>query len=406
MVKKFFNNDDSQVSLPTREDLQKYLDHIKANDVWITPYINELGAVGIPRDEPLLYPEYCHDIKLIRHGCSMLIGNLDWTNEENAECIQNKCVFLISPWGGSDGPYRILPTRMIAMPSILKRAGDTGSIMIRTDSTAGTTELPIRIKGERLAEDFQHYGGSCKILYRDGKVSACHSSAYAVIPAWEAVSALETYLKREHPHTEYDTGLVSHEYLVAEYLLNDKVMEENFRLKMNDAGADIAELHAGVRFATSDVAQSRVWATIFYDADGVRTTMCEGIGIEHKGEATVQDFADALPDLDILFNECEQRIEELGNMDIMDVSFVVGEVAEAYQFIPKGKKEELVAETKIRFPKGGTGIDVFLALNDIIQRHAKAKQLSATRYVALCQQVARLMKLPFDRIDRGEEWKK
>ncbi len=57
----------------------------------------------------------------------------------------------------------------------------------------------------------------------------------------------------DHPDYEFDNGIVSHEYLMVEYLLNDTLMEESVRLKLNDAGAKISKLKAGIRFSTSDV---------------------------------------------------------------------------------------------------------------------------------------------------------
>lgn len=54
----------------------------------------------------------------------------------------------------------------------------------------------------------------------------------------------------------------------------------------------------------------------------------------------------------------------------------------------------------------GTAIDVYLALNDIIQRHAKMNNVSPTRYLNLCEQVSKMMNLPYDKIDKGEDFTK
>lgn len=50
---------------------------------------------------------------------------------------------------------------------------------------------------------------------------------------------------------------------MVEYLMNDEEMEQSFRLKLNDAGADISELKAGIRFSTSDIGASKVYASVF-----------------------------------------------------------------------------------------------------------------------------------------------
>ena len=61
------------------------------------------------------------------------------------------------------------------------------------------------------------------------------------------------------------------------------------------------------------------------------------------------------------------------------------------------------AELRIQYPGGGTAIDVYLALNDIIQRYSEENKISPTRYLNLSEQVAKLMHLPFERIDHKKK---
>lgn len=62
----------------------------------------------------------------------------------------------------------------------------------------------------------------CKILIRDGKISAMMSNGYSILPADELVGALEKELKKEHKDMKMLSATISHEYLNIEYLLNDK----------------------------------------------------------------------------------------------------------------------------------------------------------------------------------------
>ena len=71
--------------------------------------------------------------------------------------------------------------------------------------------------------------------------------------------------------------------------MNDEEMEQSFRLKLNDAGADISELKAGIRFSTSDIGASKVYASVFYDADGVRTTC--NLPVNQLAELLIMDGA-------------------------------------------------------------------------------------------------------------------
>lgn len=186
--------------------------------------------------------------------------------------------------------------------------------------------------------------------------------------------------------------------------MNDTLMEESVRLKLNDAGAKISKLKAGIRFSTSDVGLSKVYATVFYDADGIRTTLGAGIEMEHKGDAKTEKFEEKVAYLGTLFKECEEQIERMGNIPIRNLAGCVKEIREVYTFLPKSTAETVEEELQLKYPNGGTAIDVYLALNDIIQRHAKSANLSPTRYLNLSEQVAKLMKLPYEKIENGE-WK-
>ena len=106
----------------------------------------------------------------------------------------------------------------------------------------------------------------------------------------------------------------------------------------------------------------------------------------------------------MILKESEERIEQLGNIDIKDVAGCVEKIREVYTFLPKTVAEKVEEDLRIQFPNGGTAVDVYLALNDIVERHSKINVLSPTRYLNLCEQVAKLMKLPFAKIDAGESW--
>ena len=403
MVKKYLQRDDEIRILNNHNELDEYLAFRKAHDEWITPFINEMAAVGIP-NEPLFIPSYCTGIKVAKNGYKLDVKDIDLSEPEAYECIEDTGLFLVFPYKNQIIAY---PTRRTAYASICKRADDDGSIMYRFDAKPNKGVLPINEKAERLCRDYQLFSDKCKILLRDGKVAAVLSKGYTVLPCDELINALETQLKEDHPEFSFHTGQVSHEFLIAEYLLNDIEMEESLRLKLNDAGADFTELKAGIRFASSDIGMSKVYASVFFDANGIRTTLGKAVAMEHKGEASVEMFQDMLKDLGTCLKECEEEIERLGNMGIQDISGCVEAICEAYPGIfPKAVSETVIDELKISYTVPGTAVDVYLALNDIIQRHCQINEVTPTRYLGLCEQVSHLMKLPFDKIDRGEEFQK
>ena len=95
-------------------------------------------------------------------------------------------------------------------------------------------------------------------------------------------------------------------------------MEESFRLALNDAGGHVKTLKAGIRFSTSDVGMGKVYATLFYDANGTRMALSGRIELEHDGDSTTDKFKTQLQDLGIMFKESEEQIELLGNTDIAE----------------------------------------------------------------------------------------
>lgn len=403
MVTKYLQKDDEVKVLETHQDLLDYAAFRDKHDEWIQPYINEMAAVGIP-NEPLFVPGYCKDIRVQKNGYKQDVEDIDLSEPENYECIEDTGLFLVFPYNGKIVAY---PTRRIAYSTICKRADDDCGTMYRFDSKYNKSVLPINEKAERLCRDYQLYSDKCKILLRDGKVSAALSKGYQILPVNELIDTLENQLRSDHPDFLFDSGQVSHEYLVVEYLLNDIEMEESFRLKLNESGADFSTIKAGVRFATSDVGMSKVYANMFYDADGIRTALGEGIEMEHKGDASIEKFAEKMENLGNCFKECEERIEKLGNIDISDVPGCVSRICEAYAgTFPKAISEAVINELVASRAKLGTAIDVYLALNDIIQRHAKMNNVSPTRYLNLCEQVSKMMNLPYDKIDRGEDFTK
>ena len=126
--------------------------------------------------------------------------------------------------------------------------------------------------------------------------------------------------------------------------------------------------------------------------------------MKHVGDASIEKFGNAMENLGMILKESEERIEQLGNIDIKDVAGCVEKIREVYTFLPKTVAEKVEEDLRIQFPNGGTAVDVYLALNDIVERHSKINVLSPTRYLNLCEQVAKLMKLPFAKIDAGESW--
>lgn len=396
--KKYLLSEDEIRIFYSKKDLQEYLDFRKENDEWISCYINELAAVGIP-NLPLFIPAKCTDINVKRSTYTIEVENIDYEQEDNDNCINNTGLFLIIPYQNKMVPF---PTRGLAYNTICQRVDDYCGTMLRFDEKPTKSVLPIDEKAARLTRDFELYSDRCKILYRDAMVSAVLSKEYVILPADKLLEHLEEKLQKAYPDLEFIGGEVSIEHLICQYNLNDRAIEEKLRIKLNNMGNNINTLKAGIQFSTSDIGLSSVTVNIFFDCDGIRMFLA-GINIPHKGDTSIEKFANRMEEFDMILKESEERIEILGNMEINNVASVVEQIAQEYNSVfPQKTTFEVVNELKLKFPSGGTGIDVYLGLNDIINRHNILNILTLSRYLSLLEDVAKLIKLPFDKIDTGE----
>lgn len=399
MEERLLKNGESK-AFYSKNELQEYLKFRKEHDKWATPYMaSEVGVVGLD-NLPLLLPGLCKDIVIKKTMYELKTADIDPDAEEVQECLSETGLFIAFPL---EGKMVTKPSTWNAYGNLLMRTDDYCGTMNRFDPKTNKKVLPIDEKAARINRDLELYGDICKILYRDCKVQAVLSKEYVVLPADELVSVLEEKLAYEHPNMEFTEGSVCEEFLIACYELNNRAIEEEIRLKLNDTGININTLKAGVQFSTSDIGLSSVTADIYFICDGTKIFL-NGIRMPHKGnETSVALFSEKLDSFGEALKDAEEMIERLGNIEVSDVAGTVREVTEHFSSVfPNKVTSEVLEELELQYKTGGTGIDVYMALNDIVNRHAQTNNLTPVRYLQLTEQVTKLMKLPFDRIDAGE----
>ena len=397
-VLKYLESDVADHIFTSKEEMEEYNRFRRERDKWIILPLNQVGAYGIS-NLPLFVEERAEKPVVKINGFDQEVKQIDLTSQENKECIQCTGLFLCVP---TEDGYVALPTDGRSLTSIYQRSDDFCGVMTRDNPKTGKMVLPIEEKAERVTRDNSLFSLFCKILFRDGKVRFSGSDQYTIADNGELIRILEEELQKQHPDMEYVEGAVSHEYLTAVYRLNNRMLEESLRISLNDMGNDIHELTSGVRFVTSDIGMSAVRANVYLDLDGTRVFL-KGIAVNHKDSELEDTFAENLTKFGEVLKESEERIEQIGNVDVADVYGMVKMITEYYSTIfPSKVSEEVLNELPIRYPHGGTGIDVYLSLNDIINRHQKLNQLSLARTLDLQEQVAGLIYLPYDKLASGE----
>ncbi len=403
---KYLRRDDTEVVLEKREELEEYLDFRQQNDVVYKIPIDNLRVFGMT-NIPLFAQQTIDDYRFNFKGYEMPVVKADYDLPEVKECLEESGIFLILQY--EDNKNYMLPTNFYSFSHILQRTDDFCGTMARTECKQAKKILSPEEKAERLNRDFDLYSDECLVLVRDRKVRAVHSRVYKWLDNKKLIDTFEKVIKEDNEDLSFSSAEISHEYVIVNYLLNNELVEDSLRLQLNDHGSNIKEIKAGVRFVTSDIGMSAVRAQIYLIIDDNKITL-NSIYMEHKGDVSVEKFEELLSNnFAALLKESEERIEELGNTDITNIPFVVREIVENNTSVfPKKIAEEVIAELEIQYPVtvGGTAIDCYLALNEIINRHANTEKCGLNRYLALADSVAGMINLPYEKIEKGNYYKK
>lgn len=192
--------------------------------------------------------------------------------------------------------------------------------------------------------------------------------------------------------------MFSHEYLVLDYMLNDDIMEDSFISMLSEYGVSAKTVKAGVRFSTSDVGNSCVTAAPFYDLDGARIRLGKPICLSHDKGHSIEQFIKMLNGLAMVFKENEDLVEKLGNTQIKHSGGCFLHIIDKNRSLRSGS-EDLADELDAEFPAGCTAIDVFLALNKIVEVRNSRKELNPTQLINLTETIAKLLLINYTDYD-------
>lgn len=295
--KKFFNHDTDIVKLENRNDLQKYLDHIKEDDVVQNVYINECAALGMI-NAPLLLPSFMADNKI------------DCDDQDAAECCEDYGIFLVFP---TELKMETLPTRYTAFKSICARAGLSCVSMSNTEEKPNVKPLAPDRKAAIITECLKLYSDTAQILIRDGKVSAMHSKIYGWLMPYDIIEPFEHFAKLTWPNMEFSYGEVSHEYLYADYYLHDELAEDSMKLLLEQFGAKIdGKLKAGIRVSTSDVADAALRFSPFYEINGTRVRIGRPLEVIHHAKNTLEKVREKVfPEIGMLLKIMDEMVRRV-----------------------------------------------------------------------------------------------
>lgn len=372
---KFLNNDYEERTLSTREDLQEYLSFRSDHDEWLIPFCNECAAVGISN-----------------------LGEIDQTNTMDTapeliqEAMENK-LLLVYP---NNMIPEIKPIRYTAFPDILARAGLKGRTIEQMVDKGNIAALDPIIKGQWLSTGLSLNSNECKILIRDGKISAMKSHEYQIFKELDLVNLLEDELGKNWEDFEYVDGRVSHEFLSINYNLNCQDMEDSFRFRMQDLGVTVDEIHSGIQMSTSDVGNSSVIMAPYLILNKIKIAMGKPVYIRHDTSNSLDTILTKTQFLATSFKEAEDEIEKLGNTQISYPSDCFMNLVKE-QKLPK-KLAESIAD-RLKTLSDATAMDVYIALNELVDLHYAQGKIGLSVLLNEQEQVGRLLYINYTDFD-------
>lgn len=443
MKKERLLRDEQVIRFTSYKEMKEFLEKFEGITLWLEPYVNELCFYGV-ENWPLFIKQKCESVaaerpdvndgkfaidtndervrKLVseltgeavsnvvyKHGAIQVpVKRINPEDELVQECVRSNGLFVILSLDGRT--LEAVPCADIAIESILKRTGDDCTTMKRTSTNGNRGALSLAEKVERLNRDAQLYGSRTHILVRD-KVFFAGSAAYVPLSMLEGLEKFEEVLSDKYEEMSFKEAMISHEYFVAEYVLHDEIVEAAFEQTLVDAGVPVKSVTAGARYHTSDTSDSKMSARCFIecklnDGHSLSIALPDAVEMWHLGDASIEKWGDALVKFGDCFNESADAIERLGTIDIPNVPDAVQAIREKYTWLPK-KHTYAVMESIIQTGNiSGTAIDVYIALNDIIQRQKDADGITPTAYVEAMARMNTFLRLPYRKIADGEEWEK
>lgn len=397
---KLLATDTSIFAIKTEQDKADVLSFIE-KDEWYQPYILECFVKEI-LNAPLFLDQYKEPFEVEYHdGIKINVPGMDSSDEALLETAQDTGLLLGFPQGDQgSGGIIVKPTRYTAFTSICQRAGLSGSTITNSENKPLLSVLPIYEKAHWLSRGFSLHRAPCKILLRDGKISCMLSNEYEIMSADKVVPEFEDAIRKDHPDMFFVSGSFSHEYLLLDYMLNDPIMEESFIAMLQEYNISVTTVKAGVRFTTSDVGNSCLAAAPFYDIDGLRVRLGKPISLSHDKGHTISQFVEKLSMMALVFKECEDRIEELGNISIKHPKGCFLHILDENRTLRSGS--EGIADTlDATFPAGCNAIDIYLALNQIVEVRNQ-RGITPTQLINLTETISKLMFLDYTVYDH--EW--
>lgn len=376
------NNDAKKViNLTEKKEALDFFKKQKESDKWVRCNVSDLIAVPIP-PAPIV--------------ASLIKDQLEIKNstDDIVETIE-EIGFLVSYPGEEKRQNGLL--RYTATGSAFERGLIKGSIFKKL-SAEDTCE--ILNKCYACEKD-----SKALILYRDEKISAIHSgdeSDYSIIPVFDLLSELTTYLDATYPGYKMLSCSCTYEYVHATFEIPDKSIATELNKVLKKYDHPTIEGNPVITFITSDAGMSAVKLyPSFKDKGGSTVSIGKPLQLTHKNRASIEDFKGKLQQIYATLNEAPTLIEELVKTAIFNPEGCFKKVCK-YLKLPKNESLD-ACDFFICGIENTTALDVYYALYEVLDLSRK-NGAGPNRLINIEEAIARSLFIKWDDFDHPFEW--
>lgn len=254
-----------------------------------------------------------------------------------------------------------IPVRNCALKTILERARISGNALSKVEKSVFANILNYCLK---VAD------GQALLKVSDDKVSAVHGgdkSDYSILEMYELFSKTSDYLNENFSDVRYAGGFYEHSAVTALWTLNgNDELIDTYRNLLDIHGIRCREILASVRLTSSDVGISgaNLYPTLI--VDGKNIPLGSPLKLEHKHNATIEDFEDKLA---MLYSQYDLALGKLKELISVTVRNPVNAMTGIMKKLGIGKKYAMEAIERFKAVHGGgfsNAHDIYYGMTEVI----------------------------------------
>lgn len=332
--------------------------------------------------------------------------NFDGSISDYVDSLESSSGAIISDREAADDCYydsrrfvvldnkQIYPTFWTAQKGLLDRRGCncpaiTGNYLI-SRPIASIEELFLNDSAARNK-------GTEKWGYLDGGMMSNVSASYVPLNCYEGYEVFLAEINKEWEDIKFSYGILSYEGYLCDYEINDDIALDGLKNILTAQGINVDSISAVARYTTSDSTLSAMAGDILYKINGVTLHLNTRIGVNHIGDVSIETFKNKIAGLGMLLKEAEDRIENLGNLEIENPKECLENALKKVSLYNRvGKQAVENLDLSISF----SALDIYIKVNEVCNATSNIESWSQAKSVEQTEIVSRLLNANFNKLDK------